>query len=184
MSRTLIHSLGLTVLVIAAACSDAPRSVPVSKSSGSMGSSGALPANHPAIGKTDDNEPEPDLDATAQFSGKAILTGELAKKREGFVFVSVRPVGGRTPFLSYKVDLSKATAPTLVDGEGGTRELHFVLNNSTSMMPGGVPKEVPLELQVLFDPDGFVDTKDGVISAVAPAKSGDSDLVLTLASKG
>ena len=191
MSRTLIHTTALTVLALAAACSDAPRSVPVTKNASGMGGgtkSGELPANHPPIGNTEPSahaEPDSDIDATAQFSGKVILAGDLAKKREGAVFVSVRPVGGRTPFLSYKVDLARATAPILVDVPDGTRELHFVLNASTSMMPGnGVPKDVPLEVHVMYSPGGFVDTKDGQTSAVTPAKSGDTGLVLTLKPNG
>jgi len=79
----------LLALALAAACSDAPRSVPVAKSPTSMGGgavSGELPANHPAIGNTqDDAAPDSDIDATAQFSGKVILAGELAKKHEGAV---------------------------------------------------------------------------------------------------
>jgi hypothetical protein len=191
MSRTLIHTTTLAILALAAACSDAPRSVPVTKTASGMGGgtkSGELPANHPPIGNTDASahaETDSDIDPTAQFSGKVILVGELAKKHEGAVFISVRPVSGRTPFLSYKVDLATAKAPVLVDAADGTRELHFVLNASTSMMPGnGVPKDVPLEVQVMYSPGGFVDTKDGQTSAVTPAKSGDADLVLTLKSNG
>jgi hypothetical protein len=159
-------------------CSDAPRDVPASqqpRKSGMPPDHPTLPADHPPID-------QPATDPSIEFSGRARLVGELAAAKGGFVFFSVRPRGTKGPLLTYRIDLAdpKLAEPVLTTGADGVRELHFVLNQRTSMMPGDVPRDVEVELQALYDPDGDIDSKDGRYEAVVPVQIGASDIVLEI----
>jgi hypothetical protein len=124
----------------------------------------------------------PATDPSAEFTGKIVLTGELAKARTGAVFISVGPAGQRIVYISYKVDLAdpKAVPPLVVDMPDGSREIHFVLNSRTSMMGGEVQTGVELELKAKYSPTGFVDPTPGIVETAVPTVIGATDVVLTL----
>jgi hypothetical protein len=180
----------LAVIALVAACSDAPRSVPTSKSSGGQTGMGAtkpgdLPPNHPPIDGASggaSNEHSDATDPNAEFTGKVVLTGALAKAKTGAVFISVGPAGQRIVYISYKIDLAdpKAAPPLVVDLPDGSREIHFVLNSRTSMMGGEVQTGVELELKAKYSPTGFVDPTPGIVETAVPTKIGATDVVLTL----
>ena len=168
-----------------AACGDAPRPV---TSTAPQQPSGQLPAGHPEIGQPSLPEGHPPMGGMggaggegmimdARVSGRLVLTGALAEA-EGFVLVSVRPKGMPMPLLSYKIDLADADAT--VDGEG-RRVVPFRLDPGSTMMPfSGIPEGLELEVQARYDPDGFVETKEGVVTAVAPVQPVAEDVELVL----
>lgn len=168
------------LLLAFVACSDAPRaprpSPPVSAQ---------LPPGHPELPADHPDLAGPAIDPEAVFSGTLRLAGPLAEVRTGFVFFSVRPKGQRGPLLGYRIDLADPDLrePVLVRTSDGTRELNFLLNQRTSMMPGAVPRDVALEFQVMYDPDGDIDTQDGRYETVVPTKIGD-ELSLDLPASG
>ena len=102
------------------------------------------------------------------FEGQVRLTGELAQKERGTLFVSARPVGSRMPILSRKFTLDD---PAII-AAGGERVLEYELTREHFM--GGTEFHLPpdVEIKITFDPDGIVETFDGVESVVVPATVG------------
>lgn len=171
----------LSLILTLAACSDAPRSVPVEARKPASQALPAghpdVPAGHPPVGPaaTAHTAPAaPPNDPSIVFSGSAKLVGPLAETATGFVFVSVRQKGAIGPLLSYRIDLADPNLrePVLVKHADGTRELNFILNQRTSLMPSDVPRDEALELQLLYDPDGDIDTKEGRHETVVPTVIG------------
>jgi len=119
---------------------------------------------------------EPEERPSDGFSGRATLVGELADVDRGALMVSVYPTGNKMPLLTYRVDLD---SPQVTRAEG---ELHFdfQLDTPTSMIPGSVPEGMSVEVEVRYDVDGYVETKDGDVTVRVPAQPGDDDLALTL----
>jgi hypothetical protein len=150
-------ALVFPVLLFAASCGDAPVAVeePAARAPG-----GAHAGHAHGTG----------------FGGVAHLTGSLAEVAEGYLMVSVFPAGSRMPILSYKVGIDDPSVTT----EGGKRVFTFTLDESTSQIPAQVPDGVPLEVEVRYDVDGYVDAGEGDVRARVAAKMGDEDLELTL----
>jgi hypothetical protein len=120
-----------------------------------------------------------DLDGSARsdgFSGRATLLGELAAADAGMLMVSVYTPGSNMPLMTYGVGLD---SPEVTRLENELR-FDFRLDPTTSMIPGSVPEGLPLELEVRFDRDGKVETRQGDVTARVPAELGDDDLELIL----
>jgi hypothetical protein len=126
-------------------------------------------------------QPAPTKSASAptsdSISGRAILEGALAQASEGFLMVSAFPPGSRMPLLSYRVPISD---PSIQKGSDGRRVFTFHLDPHTSMIPGSVPAGTQVELEIRYDRDGVVETKDGDVTAKSTVKVGDSALELVL----
>jgi len=118
----------------------------------------------------------PEASASEGFSGRATLVGELGRVDQGALIVSVYPTGNKMPLMTYRVDLQ---SPQVTRGEG---ELYFDfrLDPTTSMIPGSVPEGMSVEVEVRYDADGYVETKEGDVAVRVPAQPGDEDLALTL----
>jgi hypothetical protein len=84
------------------------------------------------------------------FQGVVRLRGELASRDQAFLFISVMPRGSNRPLGSTKVPLADAALGTLQDGE---RTISFTLETVAKIAD-------PVELQVWFDLDGNVDSKE------------------------
>ncbi len=180
MRRTLLSTSPI-LLAALAACSDAPSAVQTpaahAPASDPHDPHAGLPAGHPPL------DPVQGAEDVGQVAGRAVLRGELANATAGCLFVTLRQAGQRMPTWTYRVDLDDPDVARkgLAAAADGARELTFVLNQKTSLMKVPVDTTVPLEVQVMFDPDGNVDSREGQVSAVAPAKLGDEDVLLELA---
>lgn len=159
------QSLGL--LFLAAACGPAP--VPLENEPASSSAPQPLPPNHPPL---DAQPPVSGIDFHVQ--GVVRLRGDLATRDSGFVFVSVKPQGIVMPSYSRKYAYSDPAITSAADGE---RVLTFELDES-HLQGGLVPGEHVIE--AMFDPDGYVDTKDGVIRRSMAVKPGDSGIEIVL----
>lgn len=158
------------LLLLTAACTDAP--VPVHQAGGHQAGGGeALPPEHQHVEAEAELAPAPD-----GFGGRATLVGELARAESGALVVSVFTTGSNMPHMTYRVDMDGPEVSRGVD------ELHFDfrLDPTTSMIPGSVPDDIPLELEVRYDVDGFVETVEGDVTVRVPAELGDDGLELTL----
>jgi hypothetical protein len=181
MRRTLLSTSPI-LLAALAACSDAPGAAHAPAAHAPAASNphdphAGLPAGHPPLA------PVHGAEDVGQVAGRAVLRGELASATGGCLFVTLRQAGQRMPTWTYRVDLDDPDAAKkgLAEAKDGARELTFVLNQRTSLMKVPVDTTVPLEVQVMFDPDGNVDSREGQVSSIAPAKLGDEDVRLELA---
>lgn len=193
MNRTAASLLLPLVTALAwssSACGPAP--VPIDRAQGSASAAGAnaatLPPGHPPIeagqqagplGGGGLGLPAGGMGAAAasgdlRFAGVVRLTGAMAASDEGFVFVSVKPAGSRTPIVSRKYAVAEATLT-----EDGERLLAFELDEAHTMSPSAPGA---LVLEAWFDPDGYVDTREGMVTATVPIEPGASDAEVVLGS--
>jgi hypothetical protein len=108
---------------------------------------------------------------TETYAGVVRLRGELAGRDEAFLFISVMPEGSNRPLGSTKVALSDPALGTRAEGE---RAIPFVLEH-VATIPGAV------ELQVWFDLDGYVDSKEeGSLIRRFPVEHGASGVDVAL----
>lgn len=182
--------VALTVL----ACGDAPRPAgPAPSQPKSPAKAGPLPDGHPPLGELPAGHPQlsgaaaqrPELNDPSQFAGTALLKGELASATSGRLMVSLRQKGQsgpKMPLWAYVVDLDDPDAQKkgLSAPGGDTREFVFVLNKDTTILPSPLPKNVELEVELRYDADGSVDTRDDAVFAVVDAARGDTGLSLVL----
>jgi hypothetical protein len=177
-TKHLSTSLFLLSILAFPGCGDAPRSA-TPESAGAPAPSDAregLPAGHPAV----DSASKPS--SGAQVAGRAILKGALAETASGCIFVTLRITGQRIPTWSYRVEMldPAESKQGLGVAKDGVRELLFVLNEQTTLMQGAIDPLAQYEVQIMYDPDGSVDSKEGQVAAIAPAKLGAEDLYLEL----
>lgn len=154
-------ALALSFCLALAACGDAPQPV----ESRGLGQSTSPHANHGGAS------------VPSTFTGNAVLEGELANK-DGFLMVSVRPVGVRMPLMTYKLSLQNA--PEAVDGR---RVVPFDLNTSSNVLGSPLPPEVAeidLEISIRFDQDGVIETKEGDVTVSQLVKPGDTGIEVVL----
>ena len=105
------------------------------------------------------------------YAGVVRLRGELAGRDQAFLFISVMPEGSNRPLGSTKVALSDPELGTRAEDE---RAIPFVLEH-VATIPGAV------ELQVWFDVDGFVDSKEeGSLIRRFPVEHGASGVDVAL----
>lgn len=101
------------------------------------------------------------------FSGEVRLAPELADDAAASLFISARPAGMRMPVLSRKLQVG--TFERATDGGSVAR---WELTEADKM--GGLEMPVPerLELKFTYDPDGLVETFDGVEAVIVPVEPG------------
>src|SRR5687768_7543910 len=177
-TKHLSTSLFLLSILAFPGCGDAPRSA-APESAGAPAPSdarGGLPAGHPPL------ESAAKPSSNAQVAGRAILKGALAETTSGCVFVTLRIADQRMPTWTYRVDMldPAESKQGLGAAKDGVRELIFVLNEQTTLMQGAIDPLARYEVQIMYDPDGSVDSKEGQVVAIAPAKLGADDLYLEL----
>jgi len=121
--------------------------------------------------------PQSVADDKPYFAGQAVFTDELADIDQGVVFVNVfNQRGDRIPALCRRYDLDD---PAFREGNAGL-VLNFELDETHNMVGMGVPLGDKPQVEIRYDPDGAVETKDGVRSAWIAASSGDADLHVVL----
>lgn len=109
------------------------------------------------------------------WAGSIELRGELSSREDGSLFVVVRPPGGGMPLVVRKFDLADAPpAP-----EGQLRHVSFRLASGDAMFLASPPPEV-CDMEVYFDPDGVVETKEGRVGGTVQVNKGDLGLHLSL----
>lgn len=180
---SLLSLCAFSGLFLASGCGDAPRpaaSTPSPAPRPSAGAGGELPAGHPPI--ADPHAQRPTVDDPSVFAGRAVLEGDIASAQQGRIMITLRQTGQRMPLWAYVVDVADPNASKLglQPAADGKRELLFALNKDTTIIPSPLPKGVELEVEVRYDIDGNVDTRDDFFAATTPAKPGDTDLVLVL----
>jgi hypothetical protein len=117
----------------------------------------------------------------ARVAGTIVFEGAGFTDAQNSLFVSVRPKGGRAPWLSRKYPLS--TTP-LVDAGDGTKTLAFELRSrdpsgQTANLNGLHSAPVECEVYVCYK-KGLTADDDTLSDALARFESGKSDYVLTL----
>ena len=113
------------------------------------------------------------------YKGKIVLAGTLADAKAGSVFVIVRQPRSKLPTLTRKYEIGDP----LWTGSGGERVLYFSLDETHNMGGAASPPGEKMELEARFDPDGMIDTKDGIASSVVEVgASGATDVSVTLRS--
>lgn len=118
----------------------------------------------------------PQQDLPARFAGSVRLQGALAKLDSGSLFLIVRPPGSRVPSLARKYEIGDPAFST----DGAERQLRFALDERDSMFGEHAPMFDEMEVEARFDPDGIVDTDDGVVRASARARPGDREVSIVL----
>lgn len=111
------------------------------------------------------------------FAGRVRLTGALAEESRGVLNIVVRERGQRMPILLQRFTLD---APEIGDPVNGVRELRFELSSLDQM--GGVGRAFPeqLEFRAAYDPDGLVETKEGMVTVEVPVALGDRSIDVQL----
>lgn len=115
-------------------------------------------------------------DRPVRFAGRVTLNGDLASVQEGSLFLIVRSPGSRMPALTRKYEIGDPAFQLA----GGQRVLHFSLDERDDMGGAAAPMAAEMELEVRFDPDGFVDTSEGVVRTAVRVQPGDQELSLEL----
>ncbi len=106
------------------------------------------------------------------YAGVVRLQGALAEVQGAYLFVSAMPAGMNRPACSSKIDLADEALGRRLDGE---RVVPFVLEGC-NVVPGEV------ELQVWFDLDGYVDSKEeGSVIRRYPIEHQDREIDVALA---
>lgn len=191
-SRTFV--LVASLAAFSSSCGDAPRpAAPQSAPPPVSNSTGALPQGHPPLNEMPPGHPQvpgaatqrAELTDPSQFAGVALLKGELASATQGRLMVTLRQKGQsgpKMPLWAYVVDLDdpEAEKKGLMPAKDGAREFVFVLNKDTTILPSPLPKSVELEVELRFDLDGSVDTRDDAYFAVTDAVRGATQLELVL----
>jgi hypothetical protein len=174
MARRILITLSLTaILSLVVACGDEPERL-------APGAKPAAASSQPAAPMPRDVNPH-----AARFAGQISLRGTLTAAKEGCVFVSVWKKGdvGKPhviPSYSKKYAMNDAGWASA----GDLRVLHFTVDERDNLMGTAVPDGTELVLEARYDPDGNVDTKDGVESAQAPIRVGQTDFSIVLTAAG
>jgi len=174
-ARALACGLALAACTALAACGDPP--VPIGPAGGVPASSGSpsaaatVAASESAVAGSGET----------LFAGRVRLTGALAEESNGVINLVVRERGQRMPILLKRFTLD---APEIGDPEDGVRELRFELSSLDQM--GGLGRALPeaLEFRAAYDPDGIVETKEGMVTVEIPVKLGDRSIDVQLTPSG
>ena len=173
-------SAPLLLLTLATACGQAPVPVGeeqqqrVSEPPSEYSDAETLPDGHPT-GMTHPGLANGGAGDTT-FTGAVRLEGDLAQ-RTGFVFVNVKPKGARMPCYSRKFRLDATSDPSITEAEGALL-VDFVLDKNYEL--GGLV-DGELVIEAVFDPDGYVDTKEPErVVQVSSVEPGESGIALTL----
>ncbi len=163
------------LFALAWACSEPPQPVDLRMAPRAEGLAGSRPADggggaHGGIHGGDYGAEEAEQ-GPLTFGGVALLHGALGQDREGALFISLRPEAGGMPVLSHKLELGDARLEPAVDG---VRRVPFLIDDRHTMM-AGMPTAGRFQLEVRYDPDGIVDTRDGIVVERVPARRGSMD---------
>lgn len=141
---------------------------------------GQMPAGHPPLGGSPHGAPHgghaavggaPVGPGEALLGGRVVLRGALAERREGGVFLIGR-ASGAGMLLVRKLELSEARP-----GAEGVLELAFQLDGQ-DVTASSLPDR--MQLEVYFDPDGVVETREGRVGRTFEVERGDLALELVL----
>ncbi len=113
-----------------------------------------------------------------RFAGSVHLQGALAEVESGSLFLFVSPPGSRSPTLARKYEIGDPAFS--IDGNG--RQLRFALDERDCMIGAGAPMLEEMEVEARFDPDGVLDTDEGVVRASVRARPGDGELSIAVSS--
>ena len=174
----------LSLLLLIAACGKAPVPIAGQAPPPPQPSQAAMPADdiHAGLATQGSMPPmpggavegEPHLATSGPsdtYAGVIRLRGSLAEVERAFLFVSVMSSGEKRPACSTKISLADQALGQVSEGE---RVVPFALV-SCNVVESGV------ELQVWYDLDGFVDTKEeGSIIRRHPIERGDQAIDIVL----
>lgn len=141
---------------------------------------GQVPAGHPPLGSSPHGAPHgghavvggaPVGPGEALLGGRVVLRGELAEQRGGGVFLIGR-ASGAGMLLVRKLELAEGRP-----GADGTLELAFQLDGQ-DVTAGSLPDR--MQLEVYFDPDGVVETREGRVGRTFEVERGNLSLDLVL----
>lgn len=188
-----LHALrfALAVPLLAVACGPPPQPVdgggsssyaqdppPQAEGPGPLdpNASGALPAGHPPVDATGGPAgPLPDPSTDHRWDGAVRLQGGLAQMGEGYLFVSIKHEGVSMPSYSVKLDVT--------DGRPDGQDLLVPFEITEANAMGGlVPGAAGIVLEAYFDPDGYVESKEGQVRDRIPVELDQSDVEITLGS--
>jgi len=164
----------LAAPILLCACGDRPEQVaPVAGAQppgGALSGGESRPLERPGMGRGDQPPGHP------LFAGEVILERALKNVQTGFLFVTVRAVDGRTPILARRYDVSQESSLTAT----GFKRVLFSLSlaDGSATDPSEVPDDVVLD--VWYDPDGKVETEEGVSRKPSPVRKGDVGLEVRL----
>jgi hypothetical protein len=112
-----------------------------------------------------------------RFTGEVVLSGALARKTDGAVLVSVRPVGQTKAIWRRSYEIAD---PWWTVGPR-ERSLPFGLSPLDTLVEPPAQLSQVMEVVARYDPDGNADTDEpGDVEVVARARTGATDLVLVL----
>ncbi|MAF66548.1 MAG: hypothetical protein CMJ84_12940 [Planctomycetes bacterium] len=112
------------------------------------------------------------------FAGAVVFEMALKEVDSGFLFLNIRPTVHAPPLLSRRYEVATDTSLTA----NGYKQIVFALSARDSMMgPVEIPEEVVLE--AWYDPDGMVETKEGVSRKPMTVHRGDLSLEVRLDGK-
>jgi hypothetical protein len=114
----------------------------------------------------------------ARFAGTVHLQGELARVESGSLFLFAHPPGSSSPTLARKYEIGD---PAFSD-EGDEVQLRFALDERDRMVGGSAALFDEMEIEARFDPDGILDTSEGVVRASVRARPGDGELSIAVSS--
>jgi hypothetical protein len=185
MTTSLLRAFVPTAALLAllAACSDPPQPVDTRLAPSAEGLAGSRPADGVANphGSPHGTGPAATGGGAEQgpmrFGGVALLHGALGEDTEGALFVSLRPEAGGMPLLSAKVELDN---PQLDPPQDGVRRVPFLIDERHAMIAGGQLPQGNFRLEVRYDPDGIVDTRDGIVVELVTATRGAMDHAVEL----
>lgn len=109
------------------------------------------------------------------FAGTVQFAEELAQAPQAVIFVVIRNRNSSMPALTRRYE-----AGAIGTGPNGERVLPFRIGGEDDMAGMGAPLGDDLELQVIFDRDGSLETKDDAARATVPVRAGQADIRLTL----
>lgn len=112
----------------------------------------------------------------ARFAGNVHLEGALAQAQSGSLFLIVREPGSRVPSLTRKYEIGDPAFSVQDD----VRVLHFALDERDNMGGVAVPMADDMEIEARFDPDGIVDTSEGVVRAAVHARPGEREISIVV----
>ncbi len=131
-------------------------------------------------GACGDSPPPVDSGSTAdlpsRFAGSVSLRGDLATVESGSLYVSVRPPGSRFASLARKYEIGD---PAFA-GAGDERLLRFSLDERDAMESVRAPMFEEMEVEARFDPDGVLDTMDGVVRSTVRARPGAREVAIVV----
>ncbi|MDP6763043.1 MAG: hypothetical protein QF903_05570 [Planctomycetota bacterium] len=161
--RNTTPSRGIVPLLIALACASCGEK-PVRVEEG--GAPTQMPQGHPEIS------------AEPLFAGAVVFEMDLKEVDSGYLFLNIRPEVHAPPLLSKRYEIATDTTRT----ENGYQQIVFDLSARDSMMgPVEIPEKVVLE--AWYDPDGMVETKEGVSRKPMTVHRGDLSLEVRLDGK-